>query len=185
MTDTFVENYDRADDADPIVRLLWIGGRPHPGFVKRAGFRTLVFCAAERQPSAREFPGLDILRCAIHDADGLTRDEAAKVLHCADEIKATVDEGEKVLVTCNQGANRSALLAAVALYGTREPGEIIALIRRKRRPARREGQRIRPLTNLSFVDFIMEDLPKVHALFWDAYYRRHRFVWPKGLVAVR
>ena len=104
----------------------------------------------EYQPPPGSFRGAKAIYCPLDDAhlDRLTLDMAGAA---AKRVAERVKTGERVLVTCQQGRNRSGLVMALALYFlTGKPGaSIVRQIKSKRHNA---------LTNLEFARFV-EALP--------------------------
>lgn len=99
-------------DADRIAPRLWQGARPPTGpTLAQRGFDVLVLCAFY-QPPAEEFPGVRVARAPMHDAYAIpdVAFAAAKL------VAAHLAAGHRVLVTCEQGLNRSGLVSALALW---------------------------------------------------------------------
>jgi protein-tyrosine phosphatase len=96
---------------------LWIGGAPPGGLqLAKDGFTSVVLCAQEFQPSAEDYPGLDILHAPFNDNGDEPKPEELNVaLGASRQVAKWVRDGGKVLVTCWQGYNRSGLVTALAL----------------------------------------------------------------------
>lgn len=145
-------------DASNVSRNLWIGSAP-PFDRDLPKIDTLVLCAQEIQPAFTAFHGT-LLRCPIDDAE-LTSNELAMVMMASKRVASDLLQNRTVLVTCAQGRNRSALVAALALgqITRRSSAQIIELIRARRR---RDC-----LTNPAFVTiierFVKEDRNEVHS----------------------
>lgn len=149
-------------DASPIWNdRLYMGAFPQPGTnVGAEGFDLLVICAVERlyllgRPS-ESFTTAAFSCPTLHAPfdDGAVDDEV--VANVVRGVKATTRalvDGEKVLVTCNAGKNRSGLVVAVsllALFPKMLPNDVVALIRRRRKLPYGD----RALTNEDFVALI-------------------------------
>lgn len=121
-------------DASNIAPRLWIGARP-PLDRSYPGVDLIVLCAAEYQP--RSFPHYDkaLLNCPIPD-DALSKAEQSRVLIAAQAVARELKDGGRVLVTCQQGKNRSALVACLALAQITKatPEQLVDLVRKKRHP---------------------------------------------------
>lgn len=130
-------------DASNVAPKLWIGAKP-PADRTYPGVDVIVLCAAEYQPEQLPHFKGRIVRCPIPD-DALSSAETHRVLMAAREVERALRAGQRVLVTCQMGINRSALVAAIALSRLsvrRAPSgkivarasadEVIALLRRKR-----------------------------------------------------
>lgn len=120
-------------DANAIAPRLWIGAVP-PFDRELSQVDLLVLCAAELQPERMAFRGR-VLRCPIPDGD-LNKDELEMVIMSSVMVAQTVRQGQRALVTCAQGINRSSLVAALALgqLTTMSSDQIIAHIRKHRSP---------------------------------------------------
>jgi protein-tyrosine phosphatase len=112
---------DRFEDRTEIYKTtgagaLWQGGRPPTGrSVKNAGFDMVVLCAEEYQPAGRLFSDVRVLHCPFDDADVPCAEELEMIHQTAKHAAMRVRMGEKVLVTCNMGINRSGLVTAITL----------------------------------------------------------------------
>ena len=148
-------------DASPIWNdRLYMGSFPQPGTnVGAEGFDLLVICAMERLHflgSPSESYTAAAFSCRTVHApfdDGEVTDEvvAAAVRGAKATVRALAD-GEKVLVTCNAGRNRSGLVVAVsllALFPKMSPEDVVELVRR-----RRKAPSGLALTNEDFVTLI-------------------------------
>jgi len=90
-------------------------------------FDSIVLCARELQPynrpeifpnGLRTFPsGIDVYCASLDDHDGPTRDEAHRAVEAAKYVIDMLDEGQRVLVSCAAGRNRSGLVTALVLVG--------------------------------------------------------------------
>lgn len=131
-------------DATRIGSKLYQGGRPVEGHaLRRAGFDVLVLCAMEHQPPARAYPGVTVIYAPLDDAT-ITLPEWIAADTAAAQVVKHLARRRRVLVTCQQGRNRSGLVMALTLRRlTRAPGHKIV----------RHIQALRPraLTNDSFV----------------------------------
>lgn len=104
-------------DATLLYPKLYIGKAPPEGpALAQAGFTSLFLCAQEIQPSSRRFPGLRyVTRAGIDDAE-LSPGEWEVAQRAGHLAARHVRGGEKVLLTCAQGRNRSGLVAALTLH---------------------------------------------------------------------
>lgn len=132
-------------EASRVAPKLWVGSYPGEGpeMLRRAqevGFDRVIRVAMELP---HEYP-LDDREL---DADG-----ALVALKAAAEVARELKAGRRVLVTCQAGINRSALVAGLAMvmrFGW-SGREAVARIRRARRPA--DGSQA--LRNKSFAYFL-------------------------------
>lgn len=122
---------DQPIDASAIFPRLWVGGRP-PLDRDLPEFDVLVLCAREIQPPALAFHGR-VVRCPIPD-DVLDTPQMRMALAAAGATARALTSGQRVLVTCAQGINRSAFVASLALAQiTRMSAlELVTLMRTKR-----------------------------------------------------
>jgi protein-tyrosine phosphatase len=115
----FLLTPDETFDAHPIYPGLWQGSAPKPkDELHKLGYQLLVLCAAEYQPPATLFPGLEVVH-APNDDDphrAPTRDELRIAMNAAQQVVQALQEEKKVLVTCWAGRNRSGLVSAIALH---------------------------------------------------------------------
>jgi protein-tyrosine phosphatase len=103
-------------DADRIAPKLWQGSRPPLGHaLAKAGFDVVVLCAGEYQPASPELPGVRVIRAGIDDAVP-SRAELDVVWEAGRRVARHLGRGDRVLVTCYQGWNRSGFVTATALY---------------------------------------------------------------------
>lgn len=144
-------------DAHEIVPGLWQGSLPPRGpAVANAGFGLLVLCARDYQRPTHDYPGVEVLH-APNDDSGWSRPKAkdmAVATWAARKVITAIDNGQKVLVTCYAGINRSALVVAHAIHGLHGySGEAcIQLIRERRKLAHPSDQ---ALTNDYFVEALL------------------------------
>jgi protein-tyrosine phosphatase len=120
-------------DASAIAPRLWVGAAP-PIDSTLPKVDLLALCAAEIQPERLAFQGA-VLRCPIPD-DALDAEERKLVMTSSVVVARAVATGQRVLVTCAAGMNRSALVVALALHQltTMSGDQIIAHIRKHRSP---------------------------------------------------
>ena len=118
-------------DATAIAPRLWIGSKP-PLDCDLTNVDVLVLCAAEFQPDRMAFHGA-IWRCPIPD-DVLDKSEMRGVMKASAAVAKAIVEGKRVLVTCQMGLNRSALVIALALHQltTMSGEQIVSHIRKHR-----------------------------------------------------
>lgn len=137
-------------DANEVVKNLWVGAMPRSQDVEFLnGFDMVVFAADSNQPDwVRGFRRMAV-RCGIDDHE-ITEHEKMMVLSCAKMVADRLFNGQRVLVTCISGWNRSALIAALALKRVSRYSveEIVDLIRAARGPD--------ALSNWSFVGLLEE-----------------------------
>lgn len=119
-------------DVSNIVPRLWVGAPP-PAERDLPEFDMLVLCA-EAQPERVVFHG-QVVRCPIKN-DVLSHQELAGVIMASRMVAQALGAGKRVLVTCAADANRSSLIAALALARlTRaSAAELVMLVRAKRGP---------------------------------------------------
>ena len=98
---------------------LWQGSRPPQGdTLASLGYDLVVLCAIDYQPPARKFIGVDVWHIPFEDDfhSHMPRPVLKSVFHAADKVRAHLLRGDKVLVTCWAGINRSGLVSAVSLH---------------------------------------------------------------------
>ncbi len=113
---------------------LFVGSKPRPG--RYEGIDAIVLAAMEYQPPAELFPGTEIIYAPLDDAPGraMYEGEIVTAAKTADRVSRLLRAGRRVLVTCQMGLNRSALIAAIAMHDVFGMGadEIIARLRQAR-----------------------------------------------------
>jgi protein-tyrosine phosphatase len=102
-------------DANEVHPGLWVGALPPEGYaVRRAGFDAVVLCARQYQDG--HYEGVHVLRCPLDDGGvPLVPVQWDRAVDAARKVAGAVKRGARVLVTCQMGINRSALVAALAL----------------------------------------------------------------------
>jgi hypothetical protein len=115
-------------DATRISPKLYVGSRPRTGrLLREIGFDVLVLCAQPSEykltygVSGREFyahfPGLQVIGCPLDDSEERPDYESIKnAFLVAREVAHSIRRGRRVLLTCMEGRNRSAFVAALALH---------------------------------------------------------------------
>ena len=102
-------------DASPITRYLSVGGAPKPGFYG-GPFDVVVLVSKEYQPAHGEIQGVIVRRFPFDDSLHPTDTDFRTAWAAASAVTDDIMRGRRVLVTCNMGRNRSALVAALALH---------------------------------------------------------------------
>jgi hypothetical protein len=88
---------------------------PYGPALRDAGFTVLVLCASEFQPAATRFPGVKVLRVPLDDVQiDAPMWQAASTT--ARAVARLVRQGNKALITCGFGLNRSSLVSAMTLH---------------------------------------------------------------------
>jgi hypothetical protein len=102
-------------DAQEIVPNLWMGSAPPQGReLASKGFQVVTLCAFEHQPTAESFPGVAVARIDLDDAE-LSGKQFFEAVQLAQHLASAIRNGEKVLITCAQGRNRSGLITALTI----------------------------------------------------------------------
>lgn len=150
--------------ADRVFEHLWMGSAPATGrLVKDGGFDWVVLCALEYQPAAERFAGVRVVHCPLDDdpVRGLPHKDQAMALRVGRMMGQAAKRGERVLITCYLGRNRSGLVMAHALL-TVVPNmsatEAIYRIRQARGSA--------ALSNPRFVEILRAERPAREPLLW-------------------
>lgn len=98
---------------------LWQGSRPPQGdTLASLGYDLVVLCAVDYQPPARRFTGVDVWHIPFEDDSNtpMPRPVLKSVFAAADKVVERIRQGDKVLVTCWAGINRSGLVSAISLH---------------------------------------------------------------------
>jgi len=97
---------------------IWVGAMPPEGPLVGTFATHLVLCARDNQHPASSFPGATVLHCVLDDFSStpLSDEQVALAFMTARAVSEIVQRPRTlVLVTCVQGQNRSALVAALAM----------------------------------------------------------------------
>jgi len=129
----------------------------------KSGFNVLVLCAQEIQPRSPNFPGVLVVHAPIDDARP-SAEEQQTIRNAATIVAGYLKEGRRVLVTCAQGRNRSAVVAAMALKMiTRAPCQDVVKVIKHYRERDARGP---VLCNQHFVNLLCASEVKPRALSW-------------------
>lgn len=117
-----------------ILPNLFVDSKPAPG--RHEGIDTIVLAAMEYQHSGDLFPDAKVIHVPLDDAPTrpMREDEIADATKAASHVARRLRERRQVLITCQMGLNRSALIAALAMheiYGMRAD-DIVMRLRRAR-----------------------------------------------------
>jgi protein-tyrosine phosphatase len=148
-----MEDLPEIIDADQIIKNLWQGSAPPAGdILSRKGFK-LVVLAAEEHQNADLYTDIDVYLAPSDDIP--SRDCVEQFLpiwlDAAKHVANTLKNGDKVLVTCMAGLNRSGMVTALTLtmLTTLTGNEIVDRIQSRREFA---------LSNREFERFIRTEL---------------------------
>jgi protein-tyrosine phosphatase len=138
---------DERIEAHRVASRLWVGSYPTQQSVCRY-FDTVVLCAYEHQTVP--FTGCHIVKAPLDDAVP-TQSEVHTAISAARTVHAMRQREKRVLVTCAQGVNRSALVAAMALMLDGWPAPLaVHQIREYRKPP----IGMKPLSNQHFTKLL-------------------------------
>lgn len=134
--------------ADWIADKLWLGSFPD---ACPPGVDVVFLCAKELQNMGNEYD-CEVVRVPLDDAAPTAR-EVQFALEAAKQVNVFRKQGKRVLVTCAQGVNRSALVVALALmrHGW-SADDAIDHIRERRHP----DCLLQPLSNKHFVRLLRQ-----------------------------
>jgi hypothetical protein len=140
-------------DAHEIYPGLWQGSAPQPEDVCPERFDLVVFCAEEFQPRAKDFPCTRVLLAPNDDQRRPpTREEWLRAVGAAKIVAKSIRAGDKCLVTCMAGLNRSGLVSALVVHFlTGASGQACVEYVQARREVTLDGRLTRALFNDSFV----------------------------------
>lgn len=113
-------------DANCVVGTLFQGSFPNPGPFVGQTFDVLVLCAKELQPMAAAYPKVRVLYCPLDDSGKpMTREEMRRTAKTAKLVRTALDLGQRCLVTCAMGLNRSGLVSALSLMMPVQRGHLV------------------------------------------------------------
>lgn len=102
-------------DATEVYRGIWVGSAPEPGYYG-GRFDVIVLTSLEYQPPAYGFPGVIVRRFPFNDTGRPSDEDWREAWRAASAVAHDVSVGRRVLISCNMGRNRSALVAALAIH---------------------------------------------------------------------
>jgi len=139
-------------DANEVIPRLWQGAAPPAG---KLDFDVLVLAADSNQPPASDFPGVKIIRVPLNDpTNQFYKAEQAPAVQAALQVAQAYLTGDRILVTCQRGWNRSGLIVALALqFLGVDANRSIDLVRAARGAD--------ALSNTAFADFVRAFRPTV------------------------
>ncbi len=108
-------------DVTRIAPKLYMGSAPRVGTaLADAGFDVVLLCAKEYQPRSRELPHVLVVHCGFDDSLSPTQADVDTALEASRVAADRIMRGDRVLISCWLGKNRSGLVTAltlVRLYG--------------------------------------------------------------------
>lgn len=120
-------------EASEVAPGLYVGSKPAHG---RHPYDVIVLAAQEYQPHATRFPGAHVIHVPFDDAPwrAMRPEEITGAVRTGQMVARHLRAGQRVLVSCAMGLNRSALVAAIAMHDVHgmDADEIVARIRRAR-----------------------------------------------------
>lgn len=108
-------------DASRVSPRLYVGSRPEAGpLLHDLGFHVIVLCALPEEYGGgrygERYHGVEVVACPLDDSERpISRAELSLAEETAARVATAVYRGRRALVTCMQGRNRSALVAALVL----------------------------------------------------------------------
>ena len=105
-------------DISPLTAELSIGSAPKKGTITTEICDLLVLAACNFQPPDSDYPEVQVLKVPLIDGGQPPSIGHVRIaINAARAIVFRIREGDRVLVTCEKGHNRSALVAGMALLG--------------------------------------------------------------------
>jgi len=128
-------------NADEVSKNLWVGGLPTDPEAVDKNFDVLVLAAKSHQDifPVHKYPKTKVIHVPLDDEpfspNPPPKEDVAKALKAGLEVHEANSKGKKVLVTCQAGVNRSALVAGLAMVvGGLNADHVINRIRKRRKP---------------------------------------------------
>jgi len=139
-------------NANIITDNVWIGGVNSPELILSEGFNAVVDLREGDTDKYRKFledHGVDYLNVKIPDRGHASPEVLSQIVEW---IKEKVRRGEKILVHCNLGRGRAALVAAAYLVSKGvKPEEAINIVKKKRQVTFINGRQKRALYEFASV----------------------------------
>jgi protein-tyrosine phosphatase len=137
-------------DADRIIPGLYLGSSPLVYDCSR--FDVVVLAARELQQPP--YGSCRVIHAPFNDTRQPSREEVLTALQAARKVRAELQHGQRVLVSCAAGINRSALIVALVLMMEgASASQAIRLVRNKRKPPWPWNTMV-PLANPAFVQIL-------------------------------
>jgi protein-tyrosine phosphatase len=104
---------------------LYMGRRPPPNHKLGLVFDAVVLCAYEVQPHAGDYGRAIVLNVPLDDMTGKppSEHEQAIAADAGIAVASLIRRGKRVLVTCQQGRNRSGWVTGIALIELGVPAQ--------------------------------------------------------------
>ncbi|MBW2673161.1 MAG: dual specificity protein phosphatase family protein [Deltaproteobacteria bacterium] len=105
--------------------------------MQHRGFKVLVLAAEEHQPTADHFPAVRVIRFPLDDGpQPWSAQQIMALRRLSGWLAQAVSAGQRVLVTCQMGLNRSGIVtAATVMQLTGAPAlDVVEMMRRRRDP---------------------------------------------------
>lgn len=99
-------------DASEVAPGIYVGGCPDIGC---RVYDVIVLAAKEYQPASESFPGVKVIHVPMDDTDPMSNEAARTAIRTAMAVATLRRKGNKILVSCWAGLNRSGLIAALAI----------------------------------------------------------------------
>lgn len=139
-------------EAHKVGKNLWVGSAPEDPEAVSKHFDVLVLASNLHQNifPAKKYPKVTLIKAPMRDDEPST-EESAIALKAGLEVYEHNKAGKRVLVTCQAGVNRSALIAAIAMVlSGLSADDAITRIRAARKPE----SGCMPLFNQHFCELI-------------------------------
>lgn len=144
----YSDSHHILDSANEIITNLWVGSYPQENEAKSYD---RIFCVTSNGFGPFGDDETIVVRCPMQDEARMPPIKTLDVL--SDMVLESVKAGNKTLVHCSAGVNRSVLIVVLALVKQgMEPIDAINLVRQKRG---NEMQQV--LTNQTFFAWILEN----------------------------
>jgi hypothetical protein len=115
---------------------LFIGSRPYPSeFGEGLTFSVIVLCDGGWQGKGDIYPWAKTYDCPLMDDEegGMLRGEESRAWEAGYYVSQCLERGERVLVSCHAGHNRSGLVAGLAMViGGVDGPDAVKMIRENR-----------------------------------------------------
>ncbi len=111
---------DKVLDAADEHGALYVGAHPEPGVVLQAYGITMLVLTSKHHQDASQFRGLRVVKAPLEDdAFCIVAGDEKRAETAAIAVVEELQRGGNVLVTCKEGMNRSAWVAAWAIVKLR------------------------------------------------------------------
>ena len=146
---------------EQVIGNIWVGGANSPELIVNRGFNAVLDLREEDSQDYRSFlqeHNIDYLNIKIPDRHGASAEDLSKIVEWLEEKDK---KGDKVLVHCNLGRGRAALVvAAYMVHEGATPDEAVRKIKEKRQVTYLNSRQLQALSEFAKINSTFRNLQK-------------------------